>query len=176
MQELEYKARAFAARSHGECGHVRRYTCDPYVVHPEAVAEIVRSVRHSQQMLAAAWLHDTVEDCEDVTTEIILDLFGSEVAELVEMMTDVSKPSDGNRATRKRIDREHSAKASPDGQTIKVADLIDNSKSIIKYAPNFAKVFMAEMRATLAVLPAAESILVIKAKMIVRDYYRNNQA
>ena len=175
MQELEHKARAFAAKCHSECGHVRQYTGYPYIVHPEAVAEIVRGVHHSQQMLAAAWLHDTVEYCEDVTVDIILALFGSEVAELVEMLTYVSKPSDGNRATRERIDREHSAKASPDGQTIKVADLIDNSKFITEYAPDFARVFMAEMKATLAVLPAAESILVIKAKMIVRDYYENNQ-
>ena len=47
------------------------------------------------------------------------------MAYLVDCLTDVSKPSDGNRAVRKEIDRQHLAKASPKAKTIKLADLID---------------------------------------------------
>ena len=66
------------------------------------------------------------------------------MAELVDDLTDVSKPQDGNRATRKELDRQHTAKASPDAKTIKLADLISNSRSIMKDDPNFAKVYMKE--------------------------------
>jgi (p)ppGpp synthase/HD superfamily hydrolase len=56
--------------------------------------------------------------------------FAKEVVALVEMLTDVSKPEDGNRAVRKEIDRQHTALASPEGKTIKLADLIDNTQSM----------------------------------------------
>jgi len=60
----------------------------------------------------AAWLHDTVEDTP-CTLDDVRNMCGEEVAVLVEMLTDTSKPEDGNRAARKAIDREHTAKASP---------------------------------------------------------------
>ncbi|RXM22001.1 bifunctional (p)ppGpp synthetase/guanosine-3',5'-bis(diphosphate) 3'-pyrophosphohydrolase, partial [Citrobacter sp. AAK_AS5] len=89
------------------------------------VATIVASVTDDPEMIAAAWLHDIVED----TPASFLDLekeFGPRVAELVGELTDVSRPSDGNRATRKSIDRAHLAGASARGKTVKLADLLDN--------------------------------------------------
>ena len=60
------------------------------------------------------------------------------------MLTDISKPFDGNRKTRKEIDRRHLKFATPTAKTIKLADLIDNSKTIVKYDEKFAPVYMAE--------------------------------
>mgnify|MGYP001044759166 CR=1 FL=1 len=175
MRNLEHDAMTFARRSHTACGHLRKYTKLPYIVHPGAVVSLVKTVPHTPQMVAAAWLHDTVEDCPNVTFELIGYHFGTDVEELVEMLTDVSVPSDGNRATRKRIDREHSAKASPDGQTIKVADLIDNTTSIITYDSDFAIVFMREMAATMDVLTEADPKLMEQAHALVLQYYTNHQ-
>lgn len=158
MTTLEQKAKAFATKCHEDIKQVRKYTGEPYINHPAAVVEIVRSVPHTEAMLCAAWLHDTVEDTNTTINDIKRE-FGEEVAKLVEMLTDVSKPSDGNRKKRKAIDREHTAKASPQAKTIKLADLIDNTKTIVAFDPEFAKVYLAEKRLLLDVLGDGDKTL-----------------
>jgi guanosine-3',5'-bis(diphosphate) 3'-pyrophosphohydrolase len=153
---LEEMAEEFARAAHA--GQVRKYTGEPYVEHPRAVAALVRSVPHDEAMLAAAWLHDVVEDCH-VPLSTLESRFGRDVAELVGWLTDVSKPTDGNRAARKEIDRQHTAKAPPRAMTIKLADLIDNSRSILTRDPKFAVVYLAEKRALLGVLGPGDPTL-----------------
>ena len=140
---LTDKARIYATSAHAAVGQKRKYTNEPYINHPAAVVQIVSTVPHTDEMIAAAWLHDVVEDTQ-VTIEDIAAEFGPVVASLVGDLTDVSPPEDGNRAARKAIDREHSAKASPQAKTIKLADLIDNTRSIVQHDPEFAKVYLAE--------------------------------
>lgn len=137
----------------------RKYTGDPYIVHPIAVSEIVKTVEHTDEMVAAALLHDVVEDT-DVTIEQVEAKFGYKVAELVGWLTDVSKPEDGNRKTRKALDREHSAQAPAEAQTIKVADLIHNTDSIERHDPSFWKIYKQEKIALLDVLTKADQKLV----------------
>ena len=122
-------------------------------------------------MLIAALLHDVVEDT-GVSEEDIRTLFGDDVANLVSGLTDVSKPEDGNRETRKRIDREHTAKQGDRCKTIKLADLISNSKSIAQYDKEFAKVYMAEKKLLLEVLKGGNEVLYQTALGIVEDYYK----
>lgn len=160
--KLEEKAMLFAFEKHSAIDHKRKYSKKPYIIHPAAVADIVREVEHTPEMLAAAWLHDTVEDT-NATLQDIREHFGKIVYELVEMLTDVSKPEDGNRRTRKEMDRQHTAKASPEAQTIKLGDLIHNSKSIMANDPDFAVVFMREMRKLLKVLTEGSSALLERA-------------
>ena len=162
------KAIEFATKAHE--GQTRKYTGEPYIVHPLAVMEIVKTVDHTEEMLMAAVLHDTVEDC-DVTLDQIAFHFGHVVADLVEELTDVSKPEDGNRAFRKGLDREHSAQASRSGQTIKVADLLDNTKSITAHDPHFAKVYMKEKALLLQLLDKADKILLEKAQKKVDIWF-----
>jgi len=78
---------------------------------------------------------------------------------LVEQLTDISGPSDGNRTTRKEIDRQHTSKSYPDAKTIKLADLIDNQFSIVKRDPNFAKVYLKEKGLLLEVLKEGDKTL-----------------
>ena len=151
MVYIVEKARIFATAAHHAAGNVRKYTGEPYINHPAAVVELVSSVPHIPEMLAAAWLHDTVEDA-GVSLDLIETEFGGLVAGMVEMLTDVSHAHDGLREHRKRKDREHTAKASPSVKTIKLADLIDNTRSIVERDPNFAKVYLAEKRLLLEVL------------------------
>lgn len=140
------KARLFATAAHHAVGQVRKYTGEPYINHPAEVVLILERAGVIQpEMLAAAWLHDVVEDT-GVTIEVIRAEFGQCVATLVEGLTDVSKPEDGNRKKRKAIDRAHTAKQSPACKTIKLADLISNTQSIVKRDPEFAKVYLAEKR------------------------------
>jgi len=146
---LVEKAKIFATKAHK--GQVRKYTGEPYIVHPIEVAEIVARHNGSQEMIAAALLHDVVEDTS-TTIEDIRSKFGNAVAMLVDDLTDVSKPEDGNRAVRKAMDREHTAKASAAAMVIKAADLISNSKSILEHDKNFAKVYIKEKSALLDVM------------------------
>jgi (p)ppGpp synthase/HD superfamily hydrolase len=156
------RARQFAAAAHEAVGQLRQYTNEPYIVHPAAVAAIVETVPHTPEMVAAAWLHDVVEDTK-VTLDEVRAEFGNEVAKLVWWLTDVSRPTDGNRAMRKAIDRAHSAKAPPHAQTIKLADVIDNNSTIEKHDPNFAVIWREEKRLLLAVMTAGDPTLMKRA-------------
>jgi len=151
MSVLIMRADAFAAGAHAAVGQVRKYTGAPYIEHPRAVARIVATVAHTPEMIAAALLHDVVEDT-GVTFSFLGKEFGDEVTDLVFWLTDRSKPEDGNREMRKAIDRAHSAKAPPAAQTIKLADLIDNTSTIDQYDPEFAKVYRKEKEALLLVM------------------------
>jgi len=139
------KARAFAIAAHSAAGQVRKYTGEPYHVHPAEVAQIVTARGGDQAQICAAWLHDVVEDTA-VTIELIETEFGKDVAELVGWLTDVSKPEDGNRAERKAIDRKHTAQAPKRAKFVKLADLSSNTKSIVEHDAKFAKVYLAEKR------------------------------
>ena len=138
------EAKMFATAAHAAVGQKRKYSGDDYIIHPQRVAAIVEKHGGTDEMIAAAWLHDTVEDT-DVTPELITEMFGDEVASIVEGLTDVSLPSDGNRAKRKSIDRMHSASASTESQFVKCADIIDNSWDIAENDLSFAKVYKSEV-------------------------------
>ncbi|MGD2075164.1 MAG: HD domain-containing protein [Gammaproteobacteria bacterium] len=165
MADLVERARAYATRTHKRIEHRRKYSNQPYEVHLEAVAKLVASVTDDPETIAAAWLHDTVEDTPATLGEIEAN-FGVSVAELVEELTDVSKPGDGNRTQRKAIDRRHLAQASPRAKTVKLADLIDNCGDITRHDPGFAKVYLAEMGALLAVLKGGDAELLEQARRI----------
>jgi (p)ppGpp synthase/HD superfamily hydrolase len=167
MSDLEERAKAFATEAHGRIDQRRKYTDEPYIFHPMAVAELVRSVPHTEEMIAAAWLHDTIEDTH-VQWYQVADAFGPHVARLVAELTDISRPEDGNRAARKAMDLEHTARACPEAKTIKLADLIDNSRSIVERDPKFAIVYLEEKRRLLEVLREGDPTLYRMATEIVR--------
>lgn len=150
------RAAIFTAEKH--TGQTRKYTGEPYINHPIAVATLVESVGGNSRMLMAALLHDTIEDC-GVTPDELRRKFGLEVAQLVTELTDASKKSDGNREKRKAIDREHYSRASVDAKTIKLADLIDNTFSITEHDPKFADVYMMEKKLLLPNLSDGNSRL-----------------
>ncbi len=145
------RARVFATAAHAAVGQKRKYTGEDYIVHPTEVAGIVRDAGGTDAQIAAAYLHDVVEDT-GVTIEQIEREFGTEITELVSYLTDVSKPSDGNRKVRKTIDRKHTAKAPAAAKTVKLADLISNTQSIVKYDMNFAETYLEEKMELLSVL------------------------
>jgi (p)ppGpp synthase/HD superfamily hydrolase len=161
--EIVERARVFATAAHAAVGQMRKYTFEPYIVHPAEVAGIVATVPHTPEMLAAAWLHDTVEDT-GVTIETIRAEFGEKVAELVGWLTDVSRPDHGNRAHRKALDRAHTAAAPAEAQTIKLADLIANTRSIMEHDEAFARTYLEEKRLMLAVMLHGDAILMARAR------------
>jgi (p)ppGpp synthase/HD superfamily hydrolase len=148
MNELILKAKQFAIDAHASIGHQRKYTNEPYHVHLERVANLVATVTSDEEIIAAAWLHDVLEDVAPKNSifnkDAIAQQFGERVLQLVIELTDVTTLADGNRAKRKAIERERLAKASSDGKIIKLADLIDNITDIAKHDPNFSRIFKKE--------------------------------
>lgn len=163
------RARIFATAAHAAIDQRRRYTDDPYIVHPQRVAERVASVPHTPEMIAAAWLHDVVEDTA-VQLDTIREEFGDTVATLVAGLTDISRPEDGNRKVRKALDRAHNAQQSPQCKTVKLADVIDNSLSIRRHGKGFAPIFMDEIALALPGLKEGDAQLYAEAEAIVQHW------
>jgi (p)ppGpp synthase/HD superfamily hydrolase len=161
------RAIIFAAEAHK--GQKRKYTDLPYIIHPIEVMTIVASVDHDENMLVAAVLHDVVEDTPICLGEI-MHVFGVGVRNLVAALTD--QCTEGNRATRKVAEAQRWARQSPDAQTIKLADLISNTKSIVKHDPKFAKVYLAEKEALLWSLTEGDVRLRMRAQNQVETALR----
>ena len=145
MSELTRLAESFATHAHRN--QVRKYTGKPYVEHVIAVAAIVAEYGGDQNQIVAALLHDTVEDT-DTTVEQITELFGPDVAKLVEELTNVYDKSaypDLNRAERKRREAIRLSTVSDRAQTIKYADFLNNGEDILVQDPKFAEVYIREM-------------------------------
>ena len=156
FSEKELNALSFAIKAHH--GQFRKYSDYPYVVHPVEVREILKTVECTEEMRIAALLHDVIEDTphtyKDVESE-----FGTEVADLVQGLTEASLGHPGNRAERKAIDRAYLAEQSPEVQTIKLADIISNTKDIVAKDENFANVYLAEIKELLIVMDKGNSAL-----------------
>jgi guanosine-3',5'-bis(diphosphate) 3'-pyrophosphohydrolase len=126
------KAAHFAAKKHA--GQRRKGTAaEPYINHLLEVAELVSSAlaEPDTNLVIAALLHDTVEDT-GVTKQVLVETFGSDVADLVmEMTDDKSLP----KAERKRLQIVHASQISVRAQVIKLADKISNLRGILASPP-----------------------------------------
>lgn len=176
---LTEKAKLLGRDAHNSINQRRKYTNEPYWVHTEAVADRVASVGGSENMIAAAYLHDYIEDVIPVLRDegrfVELAAFESrykalpaEVHTLVTELTDVFTKDDyprQNRAERKKLERERIAKISNDAKTIKLADLIDNTASIVEQDPGFAITYIKEKLELLPYLTEGHPALLNHASM-----------
>lgn len=170
--EIDFKfgsAITIARKAHE--GQTRRHTNEPYLVHVFAVAGLVAAITDDSDMIVASILHDTVED-SDISIDLIRGVLGQRIASMVGCLTNISEPEDGIRAVRKKLDLEHIATASPEAKTIKLADIIDNIKSIVPCDPEFAKVYLEEKRQSLLVLREGDPTLFKIAEDIILDYFK----
>ena len=147
---LAYEAMMFAREVHKD--QRRKYTGNPYTEHLAEVAGITATVDSSAESIAVAWLHDCRED-QGVTGEEIEHRFGMRVAVGVALLSDFEQ---GNRSQRKAASRERLASAPDWIQTIKCADLISNTASIVQHDPKFAVTYLDEKRLLLEVLTKAD--------------------
>lgn len=150
---MPYHAMRFAMNAHRD--QVRRYTGNPYSDHLAEVAGIVATVDPRPKVIATAWLHDIIEDQNANRHEIEI-LFGTDVVSGVEVLSDLEK---GNRFQRKALARTRLSFAPAWVQSIKVADLISNTSSIVQHDPEFAVVYLKEMEEMLEVLEEADNEL-----------------
>ena len=130
--QLLDRAIIFAVKAHA--GTERRGKGFPYIVHPMEAVEIVATITKDQELLAAAALHDTVEDT-DVTIEQIRAEFGPRIASLVAAESDtvhegVSEEDSWHARKQAAIDR--LAAASHDAKIVAMGDKLSNMRAIAR--------------------------------------------
>lgn len=158
---LAYDAMVFAREVHE--GHARKHTGNPYFDHLAEVVGIVSAVDNSPVTMAVGWLHDCRTDC-GVSGDVIEDRFGIPVAVGVSLLSDFEQ---GTRAQRKAAARERLARAPSWVQSLKCADIISNTGSIVTHDPAFARVYLPENLLLLDRLAAADHrLLTIATKQV----------
>ncbi|RYZ44990.1 MAG: HD domain-containing protein [Sphingobacteriales bacterium] len=175
MEGVLETVRDFADKAHGE--QLRKYSPDRYIVHPVRVMEICRRHTNSLPVLAAALLHDVLEDTpvtksqmQQFLTTVMSEEDAAETTSLVVELTDIytklAYPR-WNRRKRKEKEAARIQATSSGSQTVKYADIIDNCREIVQQDPDFARVFLRECKALLRVMPKGDETLYTEAKKTV---------
>lgn len=130
--QLLDRAIVFAVRAHA--GTERRGKGFPYIVHPLEAVEIVATMTADQELLAAAALHDTVEDT-DVTVEQLRAEFGERIAALVASESDIvveGASEEQSWHARKQAAIDRLARASHDAKIVALGDKLSNMRAIAR--------------------------------------------
>jgi (p)ppGpp synthase/HD superfamily hydrolase len=144
MNDIIIKAARTAANKH--CGQLRKYGHNvPYIMHPIRVAGMIAiHPNSSPELVAASYLHDTIEDTTYTSKELMED-FGETVHYFVMGLTNPSKQFQHlHRDDRKKMDREHIANCSNKIKLIKLVDRIDNLKDMNKAPLDFLSLYVKE--------------------------------
>lgn len=166
MEAILEKIRDFADLAHGM--QLRKYTPERYIVHPVRVMQVLKSIPKIT-ILAAALLHDVLEDTpvtKDEIRKFLSPLIGKQDTEttikLVIELTDVYVKTNYptlNRRERKLKETERMRNISAAAQTIKYADILDNSHEIIDQDTSFAPIYLKEVYQLLLVMKDGDPIL-----------------
>lgn len=151
MQALVARARDFAIARHQ--GQKRKYDEAPYSEHLDAVVGLLERHGHDDPvLLAAAFLHDTIEDTPTKVQDLLA-AFDAQVAELVYWLSDMEV---GNRRSRTLMSAWRLGRAPFDAKIIKCADIIDNTRNIGRHDPHFARIFAREKQLVLTAMAEFE--------------------
>lgn len=171
MNDVLEKVKVFADEAHGN--QTRKYTPDRYIVHPVRVMNICSEYNNRQPVLAAALLHDVLEDTpvskkglHDFLLTVMSVEEAAETVQLVVELTDVYTKTAyprWNRKKRKGKEASRIKETSGDSQTVKYADIIDNCTEIVEHDPDFAGLFLLECRTLLNVMEKGNATLREKA-------------
>lgn len=139
----------------------------PYIEHPHRVADMIMlmsedGVPITDEMIAAAWLHDVYEDC-DIQPRELIDATNKIVDGYVEELTNVYVKEaypEWNRKERKAAEARRLANATPQAQIIKLYDRIDNLKTIHKKGKKFALFYCDESDALAEALTTGKELRV----------------
>ncbi len=146
------KAIAFATKAHE--GQLRKGTNRPYIVHPMEVGKIVERLTKDTDVICAAILHDTIEDCDEVTKEMLCKNFGEKVASIVACESEDKSKSwlerKGNTINKLR-------EASLEVQMVALGDKLSNMRDIDREYPLEGEPFWNRFR--------------MKDKQMIKWYY-----
>lgn len=169
------EAYQFASAAHGAKGQVRKYTGLPYISHAVNVAMLLNSVSQDKMgnvtLVSSGLLHDVLEDTA-LTTDDLKHFFSQLTVELVESVSNPSvKFPDLPRYERKKMDREALIGKGYGTHTLKLADVIDNSLTVVDFDPLYAQTSVAEARLLIDVLSDGDSRLLSIANEINEDNF-----
>jgi guanosine-3',5'-bis(diphosphate) 3'-pyrophosphohydrolase len=174
--ELIQSIEEFARKAHGN--QQRKFEPGPYVIHLIRVKNICQEYTPDAVVLSAALLHDVLEDTEVKAEELrqflqtvteqktagnILNL----VIDLTDIYTKNNYPQ-WNRRKRKKMEAERLSRVRPDAQTIKYADIIDNSHTIVHAEDGFASVYLHEARVIIDMMKKGHPELRSRAEETIR--------
>ena len=125
------RAIIFATNAHANSE--RRGKGFPYIVHPLEAVTIVATISPDQELLAAAALHDVIEDT-DITYDTIANIFGKRVADMVKTESDVvvEGPEEQTWRMRKQAAIDRLAAASHDSKIVALGDKLSNMRAIAR--------------------------------------------
>jgi hypothetical protein len=158
VSELIKAAKLFANSNHRRITVHRNPALQSCEVHLKSVAQLVSSVSQDEHVIAAAWLHDVVEDTA-VTIGAVERKFGSTVGRLVGELTMVSHRAPENDTIRIARTKEHFSRVSAAAKTIKLADLIETCRDMYKNAPTAFSAYLEEVHALVKVLEGGDTRL-----------------
>lgn len=182
MKITERQRKLLDVVKHHHEGQVRKYNGEPYWTHPYEVAEIVSSCK-IELAIEIAFCHDLFEDteCDSKELHMSLSTIGYTADEILIILIGVDGLTDEftknkypqhNRAFRKLADAKRLGIMNPSIQSIKYADLIHNSYSILEYDKDFAKVYMKEKRELINHMRNGNIDLLIRCCGILDTYNR----
>lgn len=171
------KVYQFADDAHAD--QLRKYCPDRYMVHPRRVMELCKPIATDITMLAAALLHDVLEDTPVTKAELSIFLTdltniqtANKILKLVVELTDIyikATYPQLNRKERKTREAKRMQSVSPEAQTLKYADILDNCREIVLYDRQFAPRFLQECRQLLQVMDKGDDHLRNQALKVVED-------
>lgn len=128
------KAIEFATKAHE--GQFRKGTKRPYIVHPIEVGDIVSSMTQDVEIISAAVLHDTIEDCKGISKEVLEKEFSARVANIV-----AQESEDKSRSwlERKKATIEHLQNAPFEVRLVCLADKLSNMRDINRDYPVYGE-------------------------------------
>lgn len=180
MEETLRRIQQYSADAHAT--RQRKFTNDFKSMHPLRVMEICQLYTDKPSVLAAALLHDILEETTVTTVELavfLAEVMDPVIAEktqgLIEELTDIYTRNDYpllNRRTRKEMELQRIAAISTDAQTIKYADIIDNARSLASAGTEFTSLFLEENQALLQHIPKGNPYLYLQAINIVRNIFQ----
>lgn len=158
---IEKEILKFATDAHASIDQRRKYTNEPYIVHPIRVAETVKKFGGSGNQICAALLHDVLEDVPEYKHDhekfkkIIRDIVGDstdyDAEEIIEITLDLTDEYDKesypdlNRKERKRLESLKKSKMPGKSKSVKLCDVIDNTSDIAQNDKGFAVTYLREL-------------------------------
>jgi len=159
------QAKTFAQFKHHY--QTRKYSPEPYIVHPSRVSSIVSKYTKDPDIIAAAWCHDVLEDSDTTIKELEV-TFNSRVAKIVkELTSDKDKISLVGKA---EYLLKKMMKLSPEALLIKLVDRYDNTSDFAVSPKSFVDKYIKETHFILSNLKRPLSSSHLK---VIKDIYKN---
>lgn len=159
---------AFVARI-AHINQRRKYNNVPYVTHPARVAAMVSiHLEGDEDMVCAGYLHDTIEDTW-VDFQLLSELLGPSVANLVQELTNPSHGSPENRRTRKQKDLEHLKTVSHKAKILKLIDRLDNLLEMQGADTDFKRKYAIESKALVETIGDADTELAERINKVIAE-------